>query len=219
MRDPTDVRDDPWVMYVVVRKDLRLDLAAACPLAGGAVVACTREYEPRLPEAFAAWRERPRKIALRASAEELERLPEGWRDGDRLVCLPPRRRSDSGELLASLIPFTDARRPVEPTPPPDGPALTFAIAADLGMTTGKAMAQAGHAALMCADGPDGDRGPPAPAWRTWVEAGRPGRVVEAGADEFAAWAARPGAAVVRDAGLTQVAPGSETVACLPPVTL
>src|SRR5829696_7658579 len=203
-------------MYIVVRKDLRLDLAAACPLAGGAVVACTRELEPRLPEAFAAWRPRPRKVALRATADELERLGTGWRDGDRVVCLPPRRRSQSGELLASLIPFTDARRPGEPTPAPDGPALTYVVATDLRMTTGKAMAQAGHAALMGADGPDGDRGPRAAAWAAWAQAGRPGHVIEAGADDFAAWAARAGAAVVRDAGLTQVAAGSETVACLPP---
>jgi peptidyl-tRNA hydrolase len=159
----------------VVRKDLRLDLAAACPMAGAAAVACTRAFEPRLPEAFLAWRERPRKVALRASAEELERLPEGWRDGDRLVCLPPRLRSRSGELVASLIPFTDARRPAEPTPPPDEPALTYVVASDLGMTTGKAMAQAGHAALMCADGPDGDRGPRAAAWAAWARAGRPPR--------------------------------------------
>src|SRR3954447_22158780 len=93
---------DPWVMYIVVRKDLRLDLAAAVPVAGGAVVACTRAFEPILPGAFAAWGARPRQGALRATAEQLAALEPAWRDGDRLACLPPRRRSESGELLASL---------------------------------------------------------------------------------------------------------------------
>jgi peptidyl-tRNA hydrolase len=203
-------------MYLVVRKDVPLDLAAACPLAGGAVVECARKFAGI--EGFAAWRGSQRKVALRADAEQLAELAArgdgvvASHEGEPvLLCLAPRLRSESGELLASLLGFSDARRPAEPTPPPapDVPALTYVLAADLGMTMGKAMAQAGHGALMCADSRAG-------AWREWAECGRPGRLVSAGAEEIAAAAAAPGAVVVRDSGLTQVPRGSATVVCFAP---
>jgi peptidyl-tRNA hydrolase len=85
------------------------------------------------------------------------------------------------------------------------------------LSQGKAMAQAGHGALMCADDPRlGDRGPRAGDWRAWEEAGRPARVIEAGPDHFAALRRAGGSAVVRDAGFTQVAPGTVTLICAPP---
>jgi peptidyl-tRNA hydrolase len=220
--------DDPWVMYLVVRKDVRWDIAAACALAGGATVACARAYaeDPRFAAAFEAWYATSfRKVALRADrehfAEILAREPGAtadWEGEIALTCLPPRRRSQAGDLLSWLPGFTDARRPEAPTPPPppDVHALTYVLNGELRMTQGKAMAQAGHGALLCADSPAGDRGPRAADWAAWAEAGRPGRVVRADADTFAAVKALPDAAVVRDAGLTQVEPGAETVVCLPP---
>jgi peptidyl-tRNA hydrolase len=162
-----------------------------------------------------------RKVAVRASAEELEAVlaaHEGLLDERGLGCLPPMPRSQAGEPLGSLPAFTDAKRPAEPTPQPpaDAIALTYVLAAELGLSQGKAMAQAGHGALMCADDPRlGDRGPRAGDWRAWEEAGRPARVIEADADRFRGYL-RSGGAVVRDAGFTQVAPGTATVVCLPP---
>jgi peptidyl-tRNA hydrolase len=129
------------------------------------------------------------------------------------------QRSHAGEPLGSLPAFTDAKRPAEPTPqPPAGViALIYVLAAELGLSQGKAMAQAGHGALMCADDPKlGDRGPRAGDWRAWERAGRPARVIEADPDRFAAFRKRGGGAVVRDAGFTQVAPGTVTLICLPP---
>jgi peptidyl-tRNA hydrolase len=210
-------------MYFVVRKDLRLDVPAAVELAGGATIACARRFGESQAEAFNAWHgSAVRKVAVRASEEELDAVlaaHDAFLDERGLACLPPLRRSEAGEPLGSLPAFTDAKRPAEPTPQPapDVVALTYVLAAELGLSQGKAMAQAGHGALMCADDPRlGDRGPRADAWRAWEEAGRPARVIEAEPERFAAFLQRGGGAVVRDAGFTQVAPGTVTIVCLPP---
>jgi peptidyl-tRNA hydrolase len=209
-------------MYFVVRKDLRLDVPAAVALAGGATIACARRFGESHSAAFRAWYGTAvRKIAVRASAGELEAVlaaHEGFLDERGLACLPPMQRSQAGEPLGSLPAFTDAKRPSEPTPQPapDAVALTYVLAAELGLSQGKAMAQAGHGALMCADDPRlGDRGPRAGDWRAWEAAGRPARVIEADPDRFGGFV-RSGGAVVRDAGFTQVAPGTVTLVCLPP---
>jgi peptidyl-tRNA hydrolase len=210
-------------MYFVVRKDLRLDLASAVALAGSATIACARRFGDSHGSSFAQWRATAvRKVAVRADAEQLAAvlaLHDAVLEEPGLACLPPLRRSSAGEPLCSLPAFTDARRPPEPTapPPPDALALTYVLAAELGLTQGKAMAQAGHGALACADDPRlGYRGPLAGAWRAWLATGRPSRVIEAEAAPFAAIAASRRGAVVRDAGFTQVAPGTATLICLPP---
>src|SRR3954464_7477406 len=88
--------DDAWVMYFVVRKDLRLDLPAAVALAGGATIACARRFAESHAAAFDAWRgSAVRKVAVRASAEELEAVlaaHEAVLDERGLACLPPLRR-------------------------------------------------------------------------------------------------------------------------------
>jgi peptidyl-tRNA hydrolase len=217
------VPDDAWVMYFVVRKHLRLDVAAAVALAGGATIACARRFGESHARAFAAWRATAvRKVAVRASAEELEAVlavHDALLDERGLACLPPLRRSRAGEPLGSLPAFTDARRPAEPTPapPPGATALTYVLAAALGLSQGKAMAQAGHGALMCAEHPVlGDHGDRALGWRAWTAEGRPARVLEADAARFAAIRDHRPCVVVRDAGFTQVAPGTQTLLCLPP---
>jgi peptidyl-tRNA hydrolase len=210
-------------MYFVVRKDVRLDIPAAVALAGGATIACARRFGESHADAFAAWHGTAvRKVAVRASAEELDAVlaaHDGVTDERGLACLPPLLRSHAGEPLGSLPAFTDAKRPAEPTPQPspDALALTYVLNADLGLSQGKAMAQAGHGALMCADDPRlGDGGPRAADWRAWAAAGHPARVIEADGERFGALRGAGGAAVVRDAGFTQVAPGTVTVLCFPP---
>jgi hypothetical protein len=92
--------------------------------------------------------------------------------------------------------------PAGPLPPPPAPppgAAAFLLRTGHGMSAGKAMAQVGHAALML---------PEDPAWRA---AGYPCAFGEAGSAAWAAARERPGAVVVRDAGFTEVAPGTETV--------
>ncbi len=111
--------------------------------------------------------------------------------------------------------------PADPGPGPDG-TLGLWLPVDIPMTVGKAMAQAGHAGMICAallsrDGSVGrarltrwrDRGYPVGVHRVaaaeWVDLGRPVRQ-----DQGRAWTDRHLLAV-RDAGFTEVAPGTITV--------
>ena len=205
---------DPRAMYYVVRKDARLWPSDAMALAGAAAVRCSDELraDPRFADAFAAWSERPRKIALRASGEEIAALREelpGAFLADTLLCLPPMLKSDRPQLLADLRPFTDAPRPKEEPEPPEPGALVYAVRPGVIKTMGKAMAQAGHAALeFAARHPDA-----ADAWRA---AGMPGAVEEVDDEAWERLKADPRAVVVQDAGLTQVEAGTETVIALPP---
>ena len=200
-------------MYYVVRKDAPMTLGRAMELAGEGAVRCSTALgaDPRFAEAFSAWHERPRKVALRASAGEIDELRAalaGALAGEVLLCLPPMRKSERPLLLESLRPFTDAPRPrevLDPEPRPD--ALVYVIRPGVVKTMGKAMAQAGHAALMAVErhGLDG-----------WRSAGMPGQVRAAEGGDWERLRALPDAVVVSDAGLTQVEAGTETVIALPP---
>jgi peptidyl-tRNA hydrolase len=209
-------------MHLVVRKDHALGRGQAMALAGAGAVRCVDELaeSERWAAAFRAWRPRPRKVALRASAEELEglrrRLDGVAVESDHglsLLCLPPRRRSDVDAAVVALAPYTDPPRRADPPAPPAGPLLRYVLPRGVLRTTGKAMAQAGHAALECADELGRTH---AEAFAAWRAAGRPGEVRLAEPGEWARVRAAPGAVVVSDAGLTQVAPGTETVAALAP---
>ncbi len=193
-------------MYYVVRKDVRLTLGQAMAIAGAAAVRCVRELgrDPRFVDAFAAWHDRARKVALRAGAEEIEQVKAEVPcavEGDDLLCLPPMRKSQRSELLAALRPFTDAPRPKEPPPEPEDPALVYVLRPGVLKTMGKAMAQAGHAAT-AAD----ERG----------FAVLPAIVRAAGDDDWRRLRELDRSVVVTDGGHTQVAPGTETVVALPP---
>jgi peptidyl-tRNA hydrolase len=194
-------------MYYVVRKDVRLTFGQSMDVAGSAAVRCVNQFagDPRFEEAFAAWHDRARKVALRASAEEMQQVREEIPcavEGDDLLCLPPMRKSERTELLAALRPFTDAPRPREAPEPPADPVLVYVIRPGVIKTMGKAMAQAGHAAT-AADEELGLKVSPA--------------VTRAATDEeWEALKARPDSVVVADGGHTQVAPGTETVIALPP---
>src|SRR5687767_4229542 len=94
---------DPLRMYLVVRRGAVTELARAGELAGAAAVACVRE--PAFADAVEAWRPRPGKVCLRA------RTDGQWRQvleephtlaGDAVAALPPRRRSERGQLLERL---------------------------------------------------------------------------------------------------------------------
>jgi peptidyl-tRNA hydrolase len=120
--------------------------------------------------------------------------------------------------------------PVDEPPGPSAPeaaALRMWLPTGIPMTVGKAMAQAGHAGMICAAllGRDGDAGRQRlAAWRDrgfpvvvrrvdageWQTLGRP-----LAQDQAAAWTGQ-GLLAVRDAGFTEVEPGTITViACAP----
>jgi hypothetical protein len=67
------------------------------------------------------------------------------------LCLPPRRKSEREPQLIEFAPLTDAKLPVESPPVPAEAALVYVIRPGVIKSMGKAIAQAGHAALAVAD--------------------------------------------------------------------
>jgi peptidyl-tRNA hydrolase len=206
---------DPLRMYLVLRRGAIATLARAGELAGAAAVACLRTFEAQEEhrEAIAAWRERPGKVCLRARTngqwEQVLAEPHalaGDADGEGVVALPPRPRSQRGPLLERLQAMSTA---LEPPPEHDDErpgTVTYALNPAAQMSSGKTVAQVAHAAVMAAD---------TGALEAWVAAGCPGRVIAPGAAAFAALAARRACvARVVDAGLTEVPPGTVTVLAL-----
>ena len=111
--------DDPYRMFLVLRRGAVESLARAGELAGAAAVGCVLNPEWAEPEA--AWRARPGKVCLRA------RSPAQWAAvlalphalaGDAIAALPPRRRSERGPVLERLQAMS-----TELEPAPAAPAL------------------------------------------------------------------------------------------------
>jgi hypothetical protein len=206
---------DPLRMYLVLRRGAIAQLARAGELAGAAAVACVRAFEadPEHAETVAQWRERPGKVCLRARTsgqwEQVLAEPHalaGEADGEGVIALPPRLRSQRGPLLERLQAMSSALEPPPEEAPEEAGVVTYALNPAAVMSSGKTVAQIAHAAVMAAD---------TGALEAWVAAGCPGRVIAPGAATFAALAAR-GACVARvaDAGLTEVPPGTVTVLAL-----
>jgi hypothetical protein len=206
---------DPLRMYLVLRRGAIAQLARAGELAGAAAVACLRAFEadPEHAETVAQWRKRPGKVCLRARTsgqwEQVLAEPHalaGEADGEGVIALPPRLRSQRGPLLERLQAMSSALEPPPEEAPEEAGVVTYALNPAAVMSSGKTVAQIAHAAVMAAD---------TGALEAWVAAGCPGRVIAPGAATFAALAAR-GACVARvaDAGLTEVPPGTVTVLAL-----
>jgi len=206
---------DPLRMYLVLRRGAIVELARAGELAGAAAVGCLRVFEtqPEHDEAIAAWRERPGKVCLRArtAAQWEQVLAEphtlaGQVDGEAVIALPPRRRSQRGPLLERLQAMSSALDPPPREAPEEPGAVTYVLNPAAVMSSGKTVAQIAHAAVMAAD---------TGALEDWVAAGCPARVIAPDAATFAELAARAdGRARVVDAGLTEVPPGTVTVLVL-----
>jgi peptidyl-tRNA hydrolase len=176
--------------------------------AGAAAVECVERFG-----ADDRWRERPRKVALRADGAEFDQVQDEEPcavEQEVLLCLPPRRRSDRSALLEALHPFTDAPRPKGEAKDDRSPTMAYVIRPGVMRTAGKAMAQAGHAALMCVETCGESERERFEAWRN---AGRPGELIT---DAWERYREDPEAVTVSDAGHTQVAPGTETVIALVP---
>jgi hypothetical protein len=185
-----------------------LEAAAAAALA----VCLDPRAEPggEWAEPVAAWvGARIRKIARRARGAHwaaVQELPGvTWTVGDAEVrALVPGPVDETPKIVSRLqIGGTDLE-PDEPgPPPPDGPVIW--VNAGLQMSTGKAAAQVGHASMLFA----ASRGLTAvPAFAVRDAAGEHWAALCAAAERGAAVA-------VRDAGFTEVAPGSMTCVATP----
>jgi peptidyl-tRNA hydrolase len=198
-------------MYLVIRRGAFDELARAGELTGAAAVKCVTELagDPDV----GSWRPRPGKVVLRARGGQWDEVRREHRhvlagdpDGEGVIALPPRRRSQRGPLLERMQAMTSDLSP----PPPDAPAkpgsLTYLVNPRLEMSSGKTLAQIAHAAVMAADSGDLDE---------WVAAGCPAQVVQPSQASFDSLCDAPGlAARVEDAGLTEVPPGTITVLAL-----
>jgi peptidyl-tRNA hydrolase len=194
--------DDPLVMYLVVRRRSTRPFAELAPAAALATRRCAARYrdDERWQEGFDDWWQHSfRKVCLRAEPREWEgvRGLDHERVGD-VACLPPVRRSSRDHVLVRMQVLSEEAGEL-PGPSGSDPAgLTLVVATELGMSAGKTLAQLGHAALMA------DLDPHLGL-----------RVVGASGAEWAALRDRA-TAIVRDGGLTEIEPGSETVLVLAP---
>jgi peptidyl-tRNA hydrolase len=223
--DARAAQDDPWVMYLVVRKEHSASVAALLVAAAQATFDVTARFgdDPRYRDAFAEWSSRSfRKVCLRANEKDWPKVRaldggEGVSDGVAVVhALPPRRKSEREKLLVMLQAYTAnlAELPTRAFPETvDGPVMVFVLNAAVPMRAGKLVAQIGHAVLLCVYA-FGVR--EAVVFERWDAAGRPCAVRQATGVDWAALQREESCAIVRDAGLTEVAHGSETFLALAP---
>jgi hypothetical protein len=206
--------DDPYRMYLVLRRGGVDTLERAAELAGAAAVGCV--LNPEWAEAVGAWRPRPGKVCLRArNPAQWERVLDeeayaiaGDPDGEAVLALPPRRRSERSELLTKLQAMSSELEPPPDHADPDPARVTYAINPRYAMSSGKTIAQVAHAAVMAAD---------TGALGGWIARGCPARVVAPPREAFTRLCDRSDlVARVEDAGLTEVPPGTVTVVALAP---
>jgi threonine aldolase len=177
-------------LYIVVRRGAFESIDAGGRMVGLAAARVLSEFD-----VDEEWLRRPGKVVLRA------RQPSQWErvlaephavGGDGVVALPPRRRSERSETLMKIQAMSTA---LEPPPAwADAPVL-YALNPSIGMSSGKTLAQIAHAAVLAAS--------------LGLDISRARVIAPPSFDDL------PGCvAEVRDAGLTEVAPGTVTVRVL-----
>lgn len=202
--------DDTSVMYIVVHQHHDASLDELLVSVAGAV----RRVLLTMPgEHAAVWRAGLyRKVTLRADNKQwdaLDGVPHC--EGDNIVrVFPPMPRDARLKALARLQVYSATAEELAERPERRGHprAVTIVVNDDVPQSVGKLVAQVGHAAMFAVERYASD------AWR---EAGYPFAVLHASGEawaEFRSWEC----AVVTDAGLTEVAGGSETCLALPPTT-
>jgi len=187
-------------MYLVVRKRTTRPFAELAKAAALATRRCAARFrdDERWRDGFENWRRHSfRKVCLRAEPREWEAMREldHERVGD-VACLPPLRRSARDRVLVQMQVLSDEASEL-PRPPVELPAgITLVVATDLGMSAGKTLAQIGHGALMAVADPELEVSVVGATGAEWEQLALKAR------------------AVVRDGGLTELPPGSETVLVL-----
>lgn len=161
-------------------------------------------------EHLAAWySHRIRKVARRArnkAWDDVQGLP-GITVGTARAFVPSATNEVPHAIAKLQIKGTELEDTTTSPIDSEGPILL--IDASLAMSLGKAAAQVGHASMLYA------AALPLEAARAWAETGFVLSVREVDPDTFAKCAEHPDTVVVRDAGYTEVAPGSVTVVALP----
>ncbi len=220
-------QEDPSVMYLVVRKSHGASLEELLVASAEATLRALAEWgpHPRYAAEFAHWSFHSfRKVCLRASEKDFARVAEldggeGRVRGEAVVrALPPRRKSARERLLVQLQAYTAEAselpsRGVEVGG--DGLVMVFVLNGSVPMRAGKLAAQIGHAVLLAVGvfaRSDADRD----ALTRWLETGTLAVVRRADAETWEALKREERCALVRDAGLTEVAQGSETFLALCP---
>lgn len=207
---------DPWVMYLVLHASssdpptlgtaLRLAARGCLALASSEIA-----NEADHVSAFDAWHaESFRKVALRTRAKRWEQVSS----------LAGVEVNEAGFALRALVPIRKSERT---RPVADAQAMTLKLPAPAGerlrrpgeallllnpnsqMSSGKAMAQVGHAALIMRDGLDRSMSD------SWRQADWAVTIVAPSSSTWAKAAALSRSWGVRDAGLTEVDPGTLTV--------
>lgn len=213
--DPAQVRAQPLVVRLEKahppQRTAALEAAAAASLA----ILCDPRSGPEGEwyDAVTAWLDgRIRKVARRARGAQWLALDAFGgvlieHAGAQVRGFPPVPVSETPKAIAKLqvggTDLTDATRPGDI---PDGVPIYW-LAPDAPMTAGKAMAQVGHASMLYAAAQSADR------LAEWIASGLPVAVREAGRSQWRRLTAMDSDAVlVRDAGYTEVAPGTVTVA-------
>lgn len=193
--------DDPLVMYLVVRRRTTRPFAELATAAALAARRCALRYrdDDRWRDCFDDWwRHSFRKVCLRAEPRDWEAVRDldHARVGD-VACLPPVRRSERDRVLVRMQTLNEEAGALPSVAGgPGAGSLTLVVATTLGMSAGKTLAQIGHAALMADLDPD-----------LGLD------VAGAAADDWGRLA-HDAVAIVRDGGLTELTPGSETVLVL-----
>jgi peptidyl-tRNA hydrolase len=213
-------QDDPLVMYYVVNKTVRLSVADAMVLGGFLAVQCHRQFadSEQWSSLYQKWNEQSyRKVALRASADEVAQLKEEVAcvadagEANIALCLPPMYKSMCGPLLSSLKPLTDTKKPVAESVSDSPYQVTYVVREGVMKSAGKAMAQAGHGAVMAFSMPGH-----LSDMQEWHNRGGHAFCRVATEEQWDAIKRDTDCVVVRDAGLTQVAPNTETVLVVMP---
>jgi len=225
--------EEPWALSLVVRVEREsaggppghTDVLVATARAVVALLVDERTADPGgvFHDAVERWRgQRIRKIGRRARGGRWDRtadLPhvEARAGSAQVRAFAPHPRDDAPAVLRDLqvggLELTDPDSPDRDHGPPEhpgtpaGPVLTVRLAPGVSMSTGKAVAQVGHAAQLALERLDRR------TVLTWLGAAVPDvatglavRVVE-GAPVLPA----SRRVDVRDAGYTEVAPGTVTV--------
>ncbi|XVQ13297.1 hypothetical protein ACQP1W_12380 [Spirillospora sp. CA-255316] len=216
MRIPDDSLDrPPWAMQLVARAEKAAPPAHSAVCAAAATAVVRLLTDPRAADPEGEWHEavhhwesrRIRKVTRRARGvrwPEVQALPGVTvdEDGAEVRAFVPGPVTEVPPELAKLqVAGLDLADDEEPKPPPEPPYAAIALNPDVPMTTGKAAAQSGHAAQLLLRQDDPAR------VAAWIEGGLRVHIAR---DVPWRRCVENAAVAVRDAGFTEVPPGTMT---------